>query len=205
MNWFKDILGIDNNKEKDTETKRYSPKTIILPKKFMDEYSSISNMKHIKEMFFGYNIIQKECYVIPIVKSFGKTKMAEENTGILIMDVNSSNLAGLIIEKNYICFFIEVLSIVKRTNKSTRTGIFLVKLGKKDILEWIEDETKIEIKTDSGKGYVFEYYNCKDRNISTILTGESKSNEFKWYLSAISQFLDIMGMSTISPSNWKPK
>lgn len=193
--------------EKNIRNNKYAPKTIILPKKFMKEYLLISDMPHMKEMFSGYKIIEKNCYVTPI-ETEGKTVAVEENTNIAVMNLNSSNLAGLIIEKDYSCFFVEVFATHTPTKEQLRAGIFLVVLSDKNISKWHETKNKIEIETCGGNGYALCFYDFKERTIKNVIAQQNKkatSHIMTWYLSILSHFLDIFGMSQTSPSNWKPQ
>ena len=173
----------------------------------MKEYLSISDMPHIKEIFLGYKIIEKDCYIIPINKSVDKNIIIEENTNIVVMNENSPNLAGLIIEKHYACFFLEVFAKENKTNKKIRAGIFLVVLEDQNILKWNENKIKLEIETKGGNGYSLLFYDFKEQKIKSVIRkGNEKANDkvMSWYLSAMSQFLDIYGMCQMSPSDWKP-
>lgn len=201
------LFGFLNKKEINRKL-NYPAKTIILPKKFMKEYKLVSDMKHIKEMFEGYEIIEKETFIHTKFGD-GKTEapLVDETTKINIFPVNVDFPCGLIIEGDYYCFFVEVFVTNKNTGKQFRTGLYLVVIEDRNILN-IEDKNKLIITVKGGAGYAFMFYDFKTTNLVTHKVAQHKKANSKvldWYVGALSQFLNINGYSLMPPGSFKPK
>lgn len=182
--------------------KRMTTKKIILPKTFMKEFNKVKDSELTKELFQGYKFIEKDSSVRIVSNSKGG--IVDETTNIFIMELNKDTPCGFIFEKNYYYFFVEVFATIKHTKEKVRAGIHLVRFDKKQTLVFDEKEKSINVKISGGEEYGFLYFDFQSQSLRNIVHGYHLK-EMKWYLSLLSQFLDIFGLSQISPSKWKPK
>ena len=200
------LFGIIKEKKKLVKKLHYPPKTIILPKKFMKEYKLISDMEHIRDMFQGYKVIEKEAF-FNLKVGDGKKKewydLNVEGNKKNIFQTNTDIPCGLIVEKDYCVFFMEnFINAIK-----IRSSLYLGIVYDPQHIEAVEEKgNKINLDIKWIDSYGLYDLNLRKNELIWQSGSDHVPKEIVlWYLASISQFLDLDGNSMIPPSQHKPR